>query len=70
MNLRVFPKGNTNLPCNRIYNNKRTTCTSFVLNSSSTLREETAEFANRVDLDEVAHNEPPHLGLHCLHSSF
>ena len=23
-------------------------------------------FANSVDLDEVAHNEPPHLDLHCL----
>ena len=28
-----------------------------------------AEFANSVDLGEVAHNEPPHLDLHCLHSS-
>ena len=27
-----------------------------------------AEFANRVDLDVVAHNGPPHLGLHCLPS--
>ena len=26
----------------------------------------TAEFANSVDLDEVARNEPPHLDLHCL----
>ena len=26
----------------------------------------TAEFANSVDLDEVTHNEPPHLDLHCL----
>ena len=25
-----------------------------------------AEFANRIDLDEVAHNGPPHLDLHCL----
>ena len=25
-----------------------------------------AEFANSVDLDEVAHNEPPHLDLHGL----
>ena len=25
-----------------------------------------AEFANSADLDEVAHNEPPHLDLHCL----
>ena len=29
-----------------------------------------AEFANSVDLDEVAHNEPPHLDLHCLHSQY
>ena len=28
-----------------------------------------AEFANSVDLDEVAHNEPPHLDVHCLPSS-
>ena len=28
-----------------------------------------AEFANSVDLDEVAQNEPPHLDLHCLPSS-
>ena len=28
-----------------------------------------AEFANSVDLDEVAHNEPPHLDLHFLPSS-
>ena len=27
-----------------------------------------AEFANSVDLDEVAHIEPPHLDLHCLPS--
>ena len=25
-----------------------------------------AKFANSVDLDDVAHNEPPHLDLHCL----
>ena len=25
--------------------------------------------SNSVDLDEVAHNEPPHLDLHCLRSS-
>ena len=29
----------------------------------------TAEFANSVVLDEVAHNEPPHLDLPCLPSS-
>ena len=28
-----------------------------------------AEFANSGDLDEVAHNEPPHLDLHSLPSS-
>ena len=27
------------------------------------------EFRNRVDLDEVAHNEPPLLSLHCLLSN-
>ena len=26
------------------------------------------EFANSVDPDEVAHNEPPHQDLHCLPS--
>ena len=29
-------------------------------------RTKIAEFPNSVDLDEVAHNEPPHLDLHCL----
>ena len=28
-----------------------------------------AEFTNSIDLDEVAHNEPPHLDLHCLPAS-
>ena len=28
-----------------------------------------AESANNVDLDEVAHDEPPHLDIHCLPSS-
>ena len=26
------------------------------------------EFANSIDLDEMAHNEPPHLNLHSLPS--
>ena len=26
------------------------------------------EFANSIDKDEVAHNEPPHLDLQCLQS--
>ena len=29
----------------------------------------TTVFANSVDPDEVAHNEPPHLDLHCFPSS-
>ena len=28
-----------------------------------------AKFANSIVIDEVAHNEPPHLDLHCLPSS-
>ena len=28
----------------------------------------TVEFANSEDSDEVAHNEPPRLNLHCLFS--
>ena len=28
-----------------------------------------AEFANSVDLDEMGHDEPPHLDLHCFPSS-
>ena len=27
------------------------------------------DFANSVDVDEVAHHEPPHPDLHCLPSS-
>ena len=29
-------------------------------------RDEIADFAKSVDLDEVAHNDPPHLDLHSL----
>ena len=29
-----------------------------------------AEFANSTDQDEVVHNEPPHLDLPCLPSSY
>ena len=28
------------------------------------------EFVNSIDQDEVAHNDPPHLDLHCLSSEF
>ena len=38
------------------------------LNSLST-ETKIAEFVNSVDLDEVAHHEPPHLELHFLPSS-
>ena len=38
------------------------------INSFST-RDEIAEFANNLDLEEVAHHEPSHLDLHCLPSS-
>ena len=30
----------------------------------------TAEFVNNIDPDEAAHDEPPHLGLHCLRLIF
>ena len=36
------------------------------LNSFKYQRQKIAELANSVDLDEVAHNEPPHLDIHCL----
>ena len=39
----------------------------YFFNSSSTREEK--EFANSVDLDDVAHNELPPLDLHCLPSS-
>ena len=37
-----------------------------VILSLSVAETKIAEFSNSVDLDEVAHNEPPHLDLHCL----
>ena len=42
------------------------------INKQSTVKEckpSFVETANSVDLDEVAHYEPPHLDLHCLPSS-
>ena len=33
---------------------------------NSLKRQKIAEFANSIDLDEVAHIEPPHLDLLCL----
>ena len=41
----------------------------ILLFNSLTTRDKIAEFANSLDLDEVAQNEPPHLDLHCLPSS-
>ena len=41
----------------------------FVRIFTSVPKTKIAEFANSVDLNEVAHHEPPHLDLHCLHSS-
>ena len=38
----------------------------LVISNTLSAREKTAEFANSIDPDEVAHNEPPHLDLHCL----
>ena len=37
--------------------------------NSLTTRDENSWIANSVDLDEVAHDEPPHQDLHCLPSS-
>ena len=39
---------------------------AFGFNSNLNTRMKIAEFANSVDLDEMAHNEPPHLDLRCL----
>ena len=34
-----------------------------------TLKLKRVEFANKIDQDEVAHDEPPHLFLYCVPSS-
>ena len=47
---------------------KQVMLNKVAFNSLSTT-DKKAEFANSVDLGEVAHNEPPHLDLHCLPSS-
>ena len=41
----------------------------MITNDIVSLEQPGPEFANRVDFDEVAHNKPPHLDLHCLPSS-
>ena len=38
----------------------------YIVNSLTTRDAKQNEFPNSVDLDEVAHNEPPHLDLHCF----
>ena len=49
---------------------KTASTVSFKLFNSSSTRDEKRECANSVDLDKVAHDEPPHPNLHCLPSSF
>ena len=39
-----------------------------LLNSLS-VKDENSCICKHIDLDEVAHNEPPHLDLHCLPTS-
>ena len=36
------------------------------INNDKVPKLKTLVFATRVDQDEAAHNEPPHLDLHCL----
>ena len=45
---------------------KTTMTVAYIVNSLTTRETKLAEFANSVDLNEVAHNEPLHLDLHCL----
>ena len=45
------------------------TCICETILTLSVLETKISEFAISVDLNEVAHNEPPHLDLHCLSSS-
>ena len=48
------------------------TCSNFALNDKLTLNMPNMKidkFANSVDAEEMAHNEPSHLDLHCLHCS-
>ena len=40
----------------------------FWINSLTIPETKIAKFAPSIDLDEVAHDEPPHLELHCLPS--
>ena len=50
-----------------LYCKRKCSCFSAIpVINSSVPETKISEFANSVDLDEVAHNEPPHLDLHCL----
>ena len=40
-----------------------------VFNPFKTPATKKVDFANRIELDEAAHNELPHLDLHCLPSN-
>ena len=48
-----------------IFNTGVCSCRELILSAP---KMKIVEFANSVDPDEVAHNEPPDLGLHCLPS--
>ena len=48
---------------------KLSLCFIFIFVTLIVTKMEIAEFGNSVDPDEVAHNEPPHLDLHCLPSN-
>ena len=47
----------------------RVTLTSAAVLTLEVPETKTAGFSNSIDLDEVAHNEPPHQNLRCLPSS-
>ena len=51
------------------YRNMLTRKKSELMNSTLKIRSKVTEFANSIDPDEVAHNEPPHLDLDCLPSN-
>ena len=53
--------------CQTVQNDRLTCMGHLMLYAPNT--ENCCIFANSVDSDEAAHNEPPHLKLYCLHSS-
>ena len=56
-----FPRG-----ASRSQKHKSAFLLRICFDSLTTRDAKVAEFANNVGLDEVAHDEPPHLDLHCL----